>query len=589
LAYSLSISLGKMKRITSALLLCMPLLVMAQKADYPKNYFQSPIDAPLLLAGNFGELRPNHFHAGLDITTSGKEGVAIFAAAEGYVSRIRVSPFGYGKALYVTHPNGYTTVYGHLSNFSKDIGLYAEQQQYQAEIFEIDITVEPGKLPVKKGEIIARSGNSGSSGGPHLHFEVRDTKTEDAINPLLFGFAVADKVAPVIVQAAIIPLDADARINGKNEKKLIPLKLLKGIYVPQNPADSMPRVSGRIGFALETYDKESTPHGKNGTYSVSLAINNSPVYAHRLERIPFEHSRYINCFTHYATQLSSKTWLQCSYLPPNNLLPVYDTVVNHGELIPEQNKRYTLRYTASDVNGNKATASFSVRGEKSTHTPVIQTTPFVQIIPWDTSVTFESTGEWIAEFPARSVYDHTPFRCAFNNKDPARPRITLYNNTLPLHKPCTLSIAVKNTEQQLAKAVICEETTPGKAVRYNAVTTTVQNGYATAFIKNFGVYVVRYDTIAPAITPSNFDLKGKTQKNLSALSALQFTISDNLSGIKTYRATINGKWILADYDAKNKRLTIDHSKYKGQGSCLIRIEITDKCGNLKVYEKTATL
>lgn len=583
----MQISLVKMKNTASFLLLLffLPLLCAAEPGNYPKNYFQTPIDAPLLLAGNFGELRPNHFHAGLDITTSGKEGVAVFAAAEGYVSRIRVSPVGYGKAIYITHPNGYTTVYGHLRNFNKDIGMYAEQYQYQNELFEIDIAVEPGKLPVKKGEIIARSGNSGSSGGPHLHFEIRDTETEDAINPLLFGFAVADKVAPVMVRAAIVPLDADARVNGKNELKYIRLKLLKGVYVPETAADTLPKVSGRIGFALETYDKESTPHGKNGTYSVSLSINNKRVYAHRLERIPFEHSRYINCFTHYETHIKNNAWLQCSYLQPNNLLPVYDTVVANGELLPQAGKRYTLKYITADVFGNKTTAVFAVLGEKQTHSPVIQTKPFAEIIPWDTSATFESTGEWKVEFPARSVYDHTPFTAVY---DKASSGLTIGSRSIALHKPCTLSIALKAAGKPANKAVICERIVKGKSIRYNAVSTLAQNGYATATIKNFGRYEIRFDTLAPEIRATNFDLKGKTQKNLGALSALQFTISDNLSGIKTYRATINGKWILAEYDAKNKKLIIDQSRYKGQGNAVLRIEVTDKCGNMRVFEKTAT-
>lgn len=579
-----------MKWLSSALLFFFPLLLQAhsEPTAYPKNYFQSPIDAPLLLAGNFGELRPNHFHAGIDITTSGKEGVAIFAAAEGYVSRIRVSPVGYGKAIYITHPNGYTTVYGHLRNFNKDIGMYAENYQYQNELFEIDITVEPGKLPVKKGEIIARSGNSGSSGGPHLHFEIRDTKTEEAINPLLFGLPVTDKVAPVIVRAAIIPLDADARVNGKNQLKYIRFKLVKGVYVPETAADTLPNVSGRIGFALETYDKESTPHGKNGTYSVSLNINSKRVYAHRLERIPFEHSRYINCFTHYETHLRNNAWLQCSYLPPNNLLPVYDTVVANGELLPETGKRYQLKYTAADVFGNKTTAVFAVLGEKSTHNPVIQTKPFAEIIPWDTSATFESTGQWKVEFPSRSVYDHTLFTATFHNTSPANPGITLCSRTIALHKPCTLSLAVNTNSELQGKAILCERTEKGKSIRYNAVSTTLQNGYATAQIKNFGRYEIRYDTLVPEIRATNFDLKGKTQTNLSTLGSLQFYINDNLSGIKSYRATLNGKWILAEYDAKNDRLIIDQSRYKGQGKALLRIEVTDKCGNVRVFEKNAT-
>ncbi|MFN8714784.1 MAG: M23 family metallopeptidase [Bacteroidota bacterium] len=581
-----------MKWLSSALLFAFPALLLAhpEPTNYPKNYFQTPIDAPLLLAGNFGELRPNHFHAGIDITTQGKEGIAVFAAAEGYVSRIRISPFGYGKALYVTHPNGYTTVYGHLRNFNKDIGMYAERNQYEVELFEIDITVAPGALPVKKGEIIARSGNTGGSGGPHLHFEIRDTKTEDAINPLLFGLPVVDKVAPTIVRVAIIPLDINSYVNGKSQKKYITLKLLKGVYVPATAADSMPTVSGRIGFAVDAYDKESTPHGKNGVYGIRLSINGNDVYAHRLERIPFEHSRYINCFIHYETYINSGTYLQCSYLPQNNLLPVYDTVVNSGSFQPQPLKTYKINYILTDAYGNKATAVFRVKGEKETGRGIIFTPPMIDIIPWDSGAVFESTGEWQLEFLPRSVYSFTELITAFENKNPASPKITICNRNIALHKPCTLSMAVKNTENMLAKAVICEQViTKQKTVRFSALSTTMQNGYAVATVKNFGTYQVKYDTTAPVIRTSNFDLKGQKQNNLSTLKALQFTITDNLSGIKTYRATLNGKWVIADYDAKNNRLTIDLAKHTGTGKCALRLEVADKCGNQSIYLKEFTL
>lgn len=581
-----------MKWFVASLLCLCSLVSLAHPAEknYPKNYFQTPIDAPLLLAGNFGELRPNHFHAGLDITTQGKEGVAVFAAAEGYISRIRISPFGYGKALYITHPNGYTTVYGHLRNFNTTIAAYAERHQYEVEMFEIDLIVPPGLLPVKKGEKIAGSGNTGGSGGPHLHFEIRDSKTEDAINPLLFGFSVADKVAPTIVRVAIIPLDVNSRINGKNTKKYISLKLVNGVYVPASSADTLPLVAGEIGFAVEAFDKESTPHGKNGVYGVQLNLNDQPIYAHRLDRIPFEHSRYINCFIHYETYITTGNYLQCSYLPQNNLLPVYDTVVNSGYFTAETNKKYKLKYIITDVYGNKATAVFRIKGENTANIPFLFTPPFVEVIPWDSAASFESTGQWQLDFLPRSVYSFTELETRFNNSNPASPVITICNRYIALHKPCTLRLAAKSADSLHAKMVICEHHfTTKKAPSLQAVSTTWEKGYAVATIKNFGTYSVEYDTIVPKIKPENFDLQGKKQTNLAALQTMKFIISDNLSGINTYRATLNNKWVIADYDAKNKRLTIDLSKYKGTGKCTLKLTVTDKCGNATVYEKAFTI
>src|SRR5574337_1040521 len=184
--------------------------------NYPKDYFSSPLDIPLVLAGNFGELRPGHFHTGIDCTTHGQEGLNVRAAADGYVSRIKIGPWGYGHVIYVTHPNGYTTVYGHLSKFDDAIGTYVKSHQYASESWEIELFPKEGELPVKKGEVIAFSGNTGSSGGPHLHFEIRDSKTEDALNPLLFGLPVKDKVAPTPFRIMICPAEPDAVINGKH-------------------------------------------------------------------------------------------------------------------------------------------------------------------------------------------------------------------------------------------------------------------------------------------------------------------------------------------------------------------------------------
>lgn len=561
----------------------------ATTSNYPKNYFGSPIDAPLVLAGNFGELRPNHFHAGIDITTNGKEGVAIFAAADGYVSRIRVSPVGYGKAVYVTHPNGYTTVYGHLRTFNTAIGTYAEQHQYEAELFEIDLTLLPDQLPVKKGQIIARSGNSGGSGGPHLHFEIRDTKTEDALNPLLFGLAITDKVAPTLVRVALIPLDANACINGKNATKSITLKQVKGIYVPATAADTLPRIHGRIGVAVDAYDKETVAHGKNGIYSVRLSANGKAIFASHFERIPFVHSRYINCYIDYTEYQRSKKYLHCSFVPPNNLLPIYDTLVNSGELTALTNQIIRLKYVVADAFGNRTTATFSVhsRAEACAAVP-IDPAPFQEIIAWDTTSFFESSGQWSVTFPARAVYAHTPFRCTFSAANPARPVIVINSRMQPLHLPCTVRVVAAVPEALRSKVLLAEAlpmASKAGGYRYASVGGVWRDGAVETSIKNFGRYEVLYDTLAPTIKPGNFDLNGKKQSNLAALSTLQFTIDDKLSGIRTYRTVIDGKWILADYDAKNDRLTIALDQV-ATGKHELQLEVTDKCGNRTIYTKS---
>jgi murein DD-endopeptidase MepM/ murein hydrolase activator NlpD len=197
----------------------------------PQNYFRSPIDTAILLAGNFGELRPNHFHAGIDIKTNNREGMPVHAAAEGFVSRIKISSFGYGKVIYVTHPNGFVTVYGHLRSFNDTIGTYIKRQQYAQKTFEIEVFPKSTEFPVKKGEVIAFSGNTGNSGGPHIHFEIRDEKSEKAINPLLFGLPVTDNKKPQVTRVKIYPGDADGLINGVNKEMEFRVKITKQGYL----------------------------------------------------------------------------------------------------------------------------------------------------------------------------------------------------------------------------------------------------------------------------------------------------------------------------------------------------------------------
>ena len=247
---------------------------------YPQNYFRHPLDIPIFLSGSFGELRSNHFHAGLDIKTQGKEGLNVFATADGYVSRIKVQQFGYGKAIYIAHPNGYTTVYGHLSKFADEIEDYVRAIQYKKENYATgNLYFKKDKFPVKKGEIIAYSGDTGGSGGPHLHYEIRDTETEHVINPLLFGVKVKDTQAPIFKALKVYALSSDARINQQRINFQIPIKNIdKGNYV----ADRI-TASAVIGFGVSVFDRFNQMPNKNGVYSAMAKCEgtNSQRYAEK--------------------------------------------------------------------------------------------------------------------------------------------------------------------------------------------------------------------------------------------------------------------------------------------------------------------
>lgn len=576
---------SRMKNLSLAACLLCASLIHAQ--PYPTDYFRSPMDITIKLAGNFGELRPNHFHAGVDITTSGQENLAVRAAADGYVSRIKISPWGYGKAVYVTHPNGYTTVYGHLNKYNSTIGNWAEQQQYIAESFEVDLYPKPNELPVKKGEQIGYSGNTGSSGGPHLHYEIRDAKTEDALNPLLFGMPVQDNVAPVAVTLAVYAAGENSYVNGKNGMKKITLVKSGGKYVVQNAADSI-LAFGDIGFGVEAYDKETLEHGKNGVYGITLRAGGKTVYSHHLERIPFEDSRYINCFVDYEEHERTGKYFQLSYLAPNNELPVYDSVVNRGYVSHTDGKYHWYTYEISDVYGNTSKVEFKVKA--LTKNPDAKTaqivSPYVQVLLWNDENKIEEQ-EFTFTTPAKSVYKNVTFKWTSTKATGSRvsPTISINDRFTSIHKACTLNINLPAETAMHDKLVMCREKTNGG---FTAVESKWNGKGMTAEIKDFGKYFVMRDTTAPTVKPMNFDAKGKTDTVFTSMKSIQFKIGDNLSGVATYRGTIDGKWVLFEYEPKKDRLMYTFDEHVSNGKHDLVMVVTDAVGNQTKFTRKFT-
>jgi murein DD-endopeptidase MepM/ murein hydrolase activator NlpD len=575
-----------MKR--SLWLVLFPLVAFGQpdtQTNFPKDYFSSPLNIPLELSGNFGELRPNHFHTGLDFTTHGMEGLAVLSAADGYVSRIKISPWGYGKAIYVTHPNGFTTVYGHLSKYNDAIGNFIEKKQYIAQTFEIEIFPAPGEFPVRKNEVIAWSGNTGSSGGPHLHFEIRETVSEDALNPLLFGLPVKDNVPPEVVSLLICPATPSDIVNGQNGTKRIPLKKSGTKYVFANVADSI-TVYGTIGFAIEAFDKETNPTGKNGVYAIRLLRSGKLIYSHKFDRMPFDKSRFINCFIDYKEHERTNRFLMRSFLLPNNQLPVYDSLVNRGYCVFASDSITKFTYSLSDAFGNTTTFDFKVRSLKKQppYTDVItKPVPFVQVLLWDTTNFFEENS-FTFRTPSGAFYQNEIFSVGIISDFGGIPTVRLGDPYIPIQKECNLTLNAAIPAAFQSKALIVKVNTRGGV---SPVGGTWAGTGITAGIKEFGTYSIRLDTTAPRITPSNFDLKSK-QTDLSALASIKFTITDNLSGIASYNGTIDGKWVLFQYEPKKKTIWYTFDENVGKGSHKLVLVVTDKRGNATTYTKVFT-
>jgi len=571
-----------MKRTRPTLIIIMllvpVLLTIAQQHD-PKNYFRSPVGYPVSLAGSFGEIRKNHFHSGIDIRTDGVQGKPVYAVADGYVSRVNVSPGGFGKALYITHPNGYTSLYAHLRNYAGAIAVWVKAGQYKRESFAMDVPVPEGTLKVKKGDLVAWSGNSGASGGPHLHFEIRDTKTQEIIDPLDFGFMKGDGIPPGITCVKIFPWGDNSMVNFSDKAVLIPVTG-SGVNFRLKMTDTL-KVSGNIIFGIETNDQAQGAL-KTGIHDIVLTVDGIRVFSQKIDRFAFAETRYVNSMLDYPAYIHNKRKIQRSYVAPNNKLSVYTDVKNRGIVNFTDSKVHEIRYVAKDAFGNPATLTFYVRSHPPPNLggkPKPEDHPATQIFTWKNNNTFESPNMRF-EVPAEAVYDDFPFEYSLTPPVPGSYSGVhhLQNQYTPLHTWCTLSIKTVNLPKNLESKVVIVTVSQGN--KFISKGGTWENGWATVKIRDFGNYMVTIDTEPPKITAINIFEKKKVKKQSSIL----VKISDNLSGIKTYRGTLNGKWILMDYDEKNRLLTYTFDGHMKPGKNNFVLIVTDAVGNFSRYE-----
>ena len=370
--------------------------------EIPKDYFTKPLEIPLLLSGTFGELRTNHFHAGLDIKTQKVEGHKVLSSADGYVSRINVSLWGYGNALYVTHPNGYTTVYGHLQKFSPEIDAYVRKMQYEKESFSIRLYPKPNELIVKQGEVIALSGNSGSSGGPHLHYEIRDVKS-NILNPMLFGINVPDHKNPTIQNAFAYSKNENSQVNQSSNNVQL-------VFSRQYDGDLLANTiyaHGEIGFGINAYDRLDGALNRNGLYSFEMTVNGEKVFQFTVNKFSFDESRFINSYIDYERLVNLKQRVQkCFVNHDMNNLSLYKTLDNKGFVNVKDSLEYTVSIIAKDFEGNKTRLIIPIKGKKDSIIipKTVKKTPY-----------FFKTGDFhdAQRFPL--IFHHFGFQDGFQN------------------------------------------------------------------------------------------------------------------------------------------------------------------------------
>jgi len=560
------------KKIVFTLFIIAASLNSFSQDSIPKNYFRSPLGIPLFLAGNFGELRSNHFHGGLDMKTQGREGFRIYAAADGFVSRIKVSPWGYGKTIYIDHPNETTTVYAHLQQYKGAIAKIVKSYQYEKESWEIDWYPSDTLMKVKKGDVIALSGNTGGSGGPHLHFEIRETESEHPINPLLVGFDIKDNIKPTIKSIIVTPLNDTSYVNNKQKPQRFLAVGINGVY--KLKYGTTIAAYGEIGIGIETIDKLNGVSNRNGIYSIELSQNLEIIYQSEMKKFSFDESRALNSLIDYEMFLAKKIRYQKSYIDPNNHLQIYTQHKNNGVVHFSITDKNAFKYIVKDTYGNTSTLSFPVTGNynKKLISPAIK-------MLYDTTFSYQDSNYFEQQnvtisIPKDALYKNLPFH--FSTADTLTGAITptyfIHNEYTPLHKAISVSIKVgRLSEYERSKATIVHF---DRRKRYYAKGGTWRNNYITAKSKKFGGFAVMIDTIPPKITPTNMF----ENKNMSGNSTITVKIADNLSGVKSFRGTIDGKWIMMEYEAKKAKIfyTFDNLP---KGKHNFELTLTDGVGN----------
>lgn len=541
------------------------------QSDFPQDYFVNPLEIPLVLSGTFGELRTNHFHAGLDIKTQQVEGHKVISSADGYVSRINVSLWGYGNALYITHPNGFTTVYGHLQKFSPEIEAYVRQKQYENESFSIRLYPKANELKVVKGEVIALSGNSGSSGGPHLHYEIRDVKS-NILNPLLFGIKIPDHKNPTIQNAFAYSKNHDSQVNQS-------ANIVQLVFTRQYDGDLLANTiyaHGEIGFGINAYDRLDGALNRNGIYNLEMSVNDEKVFQFTANKFSFDESRFINSYIDYSRLINLKQRVQkCFVEHEMNNLSLYKKLTKDGFIHVKDSLEYTVSITASDFTGNKTRLIIPIKGRKDSITipkEIHKTEHFFRAKETNTIKDSLIT----AYFPKNIFYEDFYFE--FSNKE---GMVKLHNSSVPVHKSFRLTFDVSHlTEKEIKSTYIAMKNRYGKLYY---VSTKRKDNTLYTLSKTLGEYTLLTDNYKPTLRSYGF----KDGQWLTKFKTLKVKIHDKGSGIKSYRGELDGEWIRMAYNPKNGILTYNFNDKKLTGTLHnLKVVVTDNVNNSTTFTTT---
>lgn len=539
----------------------------SQSKPYPKGYFRYPLAIPAKLNANFGEMRPNHFHMGLDLSTERRENLQILAAADGYVARIKIEPGGFGRAIYLNHPNGLTTLYAHMNDFMPDLEQYVRKKQYEQESWMQELEIPAGKFPVKKGQFIGYSGNTGGSMGPHVHFEIRGTASEKCLNPLLFGFSIPDNVPPALVRLAVYDRNQSTYEQSPSLHSLVK----KGGFY--QPAGTIKVNTDKVVLALQASDQMSGVPNPNGIFSVALFEGNKQLGGFAIDGVGYDETRYLNAHIDYRTKLSGGSYLQHVFpldgdkltiyqnKPPERFISLKDTAVHH------------FRLEVKDPYGNKSEARFSLQRSARLISP--KSKPG-QLMLADQINVYETENIQVM-IPEKGIYDSIYFTHSVRAKTASTgfsPIHDLQTYQVPVHNQFTVRIKTDNTipyplrDRMLIRKITKSETDVRKA--------KWELGWYAATFREFGSFQLISDDVPPQI-----NIQGVTDgANMSRASRIIVTATDNNEAVRNFRAELDGKWLM--FSQKSRTFTYKFDEHCSPGNHILKISVDDEAGNSAV-------
>lgn len=541
-----------------------------EKKNYPQQYFQWPVGAAIGIVANFGELRPNHYHMGLDCRTDQVENRPVYAAADGYIAKVKIESFGFGRCIYINHPNGLTTLYAHLNTFNPALEKYITEQQYRLRSWAVFLDIPAKLFPVKQGDFIASSGNTGGSQGPHTHFEIRDTKSDKNLNPLLFGMPIPDNVPPDIMRLAVY----DRTISTYDQiPKIYPLKKINGLYTVIGKVTAP---SDKVSFAITASDRVSGSSNPNGIYAAAVFDNDKRISSFELDSISYDDTRYLNAHIDYKFRSSGGSWLQhLSPLPGYTVNTVYKTDESTG-IVTLGNTSHSIKIIVADANENLSALNFTLEPPLN-NTPKKESLAGQKFIPDNLNV-FENEDVRFY-LPGNALYDTVNFIYKKTTSAAGKNIYQLHTGAVPVHTYFTVNIKEPIAVADTGK-VVMERFYGGKTDFKKA---DFKNGWFSASFREFGNYQLLIDRVPPLIIPVGF----KDGMNAARLNRILFTVTDNSEDLQSFTALLDGNWLRFSNDkARNFIYVFDDHCPPGQHE--LKITAVDMVGNVteKVYHFT---